>query len=61
MCFDKTGTLTSNEMEVSQVYAIVSENDIREITKSMEENDLISDVFASCNSVEDINGEIKGD
>lgn len=55
ICFDKTGTLTQNKMEVSNVYSF-AKNKIADITANVSSNPLISNLFASCNSVELING-----
>jgi cation-transporting ATPase 13A3/4/5 len=60
ICFDKTGTLTLNKMEISNVFSFLS-GETREVTSEMEDNELISILFASCNSVELINAEVKGD
>ena len=56
LCFDKTGTLTQNTMEVAKVYHFQSENKVTEVTNSVNEINNVLDCFASCNSVELING-----
>lgn len=61
ICFDKTGTLTQNKMQVSNVYHIKSRGSVKEVTTKVNENPMIADLFASCNSVETINREVKGD
>ena len=56
LCFDKTGTLTQNTMEVAKVYHFQSETKVTEVTNSVNEITNVLDCFASCNSVELING-----
>ena len=60
LCFDKTGTLTLNRMEMVRVYACSGEC-FQEVSGRLDDHLLIQDLFASCNSVEVIQGELKGD
>jgi magnesium-transporting ATPase (P-type) len=59
LCFDKTGTLTQNKMEVSHIFHIKGAQEREEVKGNS--NDLISGLFACCNSVEKIGNEPKGD
>jgi cation-transporting P-type ATPase 13A2 len=59
LCFDKTGTLTQDKMEVSKIIHIKEAQEREEIEDNS--HDLISGLFACCNSVEMIGDEPKGD
>lgn len=61
ICFDKTGTLTQNKMQVASVYRFKSAAAVEEVTTRVNEFQPIANLFASCNSVELIGREAKGD
>ena len=48
-------------MQVSNVYHFKSRSAVEEITTRINDYVMVSDIFASCNSVETINREVKGD
>ena len=51
ICFDKTGTLTLTRMQMAHVYAVKNGKDLIDVTQNTAEERLITNIFASCNSV----------
>lgn len=61
ICFDKTGTLTQNDMKIANIFRVSSNNEIIDVTSSIKDHPLISDIFGCCHSVETINNNYEGD
>ena len=51
LCFDKTGTLTQNKMEINGIFHLKNEKELVNLTGKLKNNELISGLFACCNSV----------
>lgn len=65
LCFDKTGTLTENKVEVKQVLKFQDKSKIVDITSqindSIDQNDIVWQIFATCHSVKENGGSLLGD
>lgn len=65
VCFDKTGTLTYTEVKVSEIFSSwhSDKDELENVSKEFEseKHDLLRKLFATCHSVQQINGQFHGD